>query len=168
MINIVCFGSSLRADDSVGLLVFELLQYELDAKPFWADQVQLNYAGNAGARALPYFLDCEYLVVVDAIMPDTPTNPGAIHKLSAHDVSHLDDGSLNHAYSSHLLAFPQCWQLLRSLGKPLPKLTIMAIEISNVKLCQQLVTPDVEKAAKTITKNIMRYCRSLITKRALL
>ena len=168
MINIVCFGSSLRADDSVGLLVFELLQCELDAKPVWANKVQLNYAGNSGARALPYLLDCEYLIVVDAIMSDTPTKAGAIHKLSAQDVPDLIDGSLNQAYSSHLLTFPQCWQLLQSLGKPLPKLTIMAIEISNVKLCQQLVTPDVEKAAETITKNIVQYCRSLITKRALM
>ncbi len=68
MISIICFGNTLCSDDGVGYAVFRQLQTMLEVTPNWQTEVKLNYAGNSGQRSLPYFIDSELVIVVDALL----------------------------------------------------------------------------------------------------
>ena len=162
MINIICFGNPLCADDGAGHAVFGQLQSELEAKPEWAGAVQLFYGGNSGQRALPYFMNCSYVIVVDAVLDRTKHEPGRIYRLTAEDLPTLEDEEEASVFSSHILALPQSWRLLKELRTTSPELTLFAIEIADATPYHEGLSHEVESAAHLVTQRIMQLCCELV------
>ena len=162
MINIICFGNPLCSDDGVGHTIFKDLKEELEDKPEWTEFVQLFYGGNSGQRALPYFMNCSHVIVVDAILDRTRQEPGRIHRLKAEDLTSLDNEEEASELSSHILALPQSWQLLKELRDTLPELTLFAIEIGDATPYCEGLSPEVDSAAHQVMRRIMQLCRELI------
>ena len=162
MINIICFGNPLCADDGAGHAVFRQLQAELEAKPEWRCSVQLFYGGNSGQRALPYFMNCSYVIVVDAILDRARHEPGRIYRLTAEDLPTVEDEEQACGFSSHILAIPQSWQLLKELKTTLPELTLFAIEIADATPYHEGLSREVESAAHLVTQRIMQLCFELV------
>lgn len=157
MIHIICFGNPLYGDDGAGQMVFSLLEDELDNKFEWASSVQLFYAGNSGQRAFPYFMNCSHLIIIDAIQGKKPSHPGHIYRLTAKELSQLDDESRNEI-SSHRLEVTQSWQLLKHCCDKVPRLTIFAIEGEDVTSFCESISNEVEQASYQVVLEIMQLC----------
>jgi hydrogenase maturation protease len=162
MINIVCFGNPLCADDGAGHAVFQQLQSELKITPELEPHIQLFYGGNSGQRALPYFMNCTNVIVVDALLDRTAHSPGRIYCLGEEDLSIIDAEEESSGYSSHILALPQSWRLLKELKNPLPELTLFAIEIADTTLYKEGLSQAVASATGKVTKKIMQHCHELM------
>ncbi|PWI33975.1 hypothetical protein DI392_07185 [Vibrio albus] len=162
MINIICFGNPLCADDGAGHAVFQQLQSELEVMPELNPHIQLFYGGNSGQRALPFFMNCSNVIVVDALLDRTAHSPGRIYRLGEGDLNLIDEEEESSGFSSHILALPQSWRLLKELKNTLPELTVFAIEISDTTLYKEGLSQAVASATWKVTKKIMQQCQELM------
>ena len=62
MLRVICIGNGLHGDDAVGETVFNELSN--DALP---DNVELIDGGTAGMTLLPFFINCQHVLIVDLI-----------------------------------------------------------------------------------------------------
>ncbi len=163
MIHIICFGNPLYADDGTGQLVFSLLDSELEKKPEWNDSVEIFYAGNSGQRAFPYFMNCSYLIIVDAMQGKKPSQPGYIYRLTAKELSELESNESHNEISSHRLEVTQSWQLLKLCCGTLPELAIFAIELARVTPYSTEISAEVKLASNQVVMEIMQLCHSYLS-----
>jgi len=162
MINIICFGNSLFADDGVGEEVFRQLESELKAEPDLEGFVCLFYAGNSGQRAFPYFFNCSHLIVVDAIKSqETDSNkPGQVYCLSENELSELEENDFGENLSSHQLSLLQSWTLLKACRSELPQFTLFAIEVGHVTPYTVGLNDEAESSAQQVVAQILKICHS--------
>ncbi len=164
MISIICFGNTLCSDDGIGYVVFRQLQSLLEATPNWQTEVKLNYAGNSGQSSLPYFIDSELVIVVDALLVSKLDRVGTVSTFTKDDLADLEaeQGSTDKAsvpLSSHRLELPQIWQIVEQLQDDLPELHLFTIGIMDVTPCHEGIHHRVEAAAQQVTTRIMLLCR---------
>ncbi|PJC87739.1 hypothetical protein CSW98_01010 [Vibrio sp. HA2012] len=162
MINIICFGNPLCADDGAGHAVFQQLKSTLESEPELESHIQLFYGGNSGQRALPYFMNCSDVIVVDALLDRGAPSPGRIYRLDADDLDDIDDERESIGFSTHILALPQSWRLLKELKNTLPALTVFAIEIADTTLYREGLSREVQEATCSVTQKIIRQCKELM------
>lgn len=134
------------------------MESELEKKTEWNDSVEIFYAGNSGQRAFPYFMNCSYLIIVDAIQGKKPSQPGYIYRLTAKELSKLESSESRNEISSHRLEVTQSWQLLSQCCDKVPELTIFAIEGSDVTAFNENISDEVELASYQVVKEIMQLC----------
>ncbi|WP_034474490.1 hydrogenase maturation protease [Aestuariibacter salexigens] len=67
MLRVLCLGNPLHSNDAVGEWVFDALQ-SVDFGPY----VEVINGGIGGLTLLPYFKDCECVLIVDLIKSDQP------------------------------------------------------------------------------------------------
>lgn len=115
--RIICVGSRLVAEDSVGLQVFD----ELNARCL-PPQVELIEGGLAGLNLLPFFFGCDRVILVDRVVGFAPS--GSVIHLSREMICAQWDGDYSPA--SELL------YLLKSLPflgiDPLPVVRLIGVE----------------------------------------
>lgn len=115
--RIVCVGNSLVADDAIGILVYhELLSRQCD------DHIEIIEGGLCGINLLPWFEDCQKIVLVDRVIGFG--EPGAALHLDLDTI--CKDWQEAYSHSGGLL------YLLKSLPflqiEPMPSVCMIGIE----------------------------------------
>jgi len=77
---ILGIGNVLMTDDSLGIRVIN----ELERRYRFPENVELLDGGTSGIELLSYFVNRDYLIIVDAIKSDFP--PGTVVKIEGEDV----------------------------------------------------------------------------------
>jgi hydrogenase maturation protease len=115
--RIICVGNSLVAADAVGLLVFN----ELRSRSC-CNQVEIINGGLGGLDLLPFFYDCDTVILVDRVVGFA--EPGAVVRLGWNIL--CADWQGGYSPSSELL------YLLKSLPflgvSPMPSVCMIGIE----------------------------------------
>lgn len=115
--RIICVGSSLVAADAAGLQVFD----ELCSRSY-CHQVEIINGGLGGMDLLPYFYDCDTVVLVDQMVGFA--EPGT--------VAHLDWETISADWQSACIPSGELLYLLKSLPflgiSPLPSICMIGIE----------------------------------------
>ena len=73
-------GNILLADEGVGVRVVEKLENEYS----FSDNVLIIDGGTLGIRLMEYIMNCDYLIVVDAVQNGQP--PGTLYRLVGDDL----------------------------------------------------------------------------------
>ncbi len=120
-ICVVGLGNRYRRDDSVGLVVLEMLRSDLGE-----ERVRLLPLGDDATALLDTLSACGRLVVVDGVM--TGARPGHIHVWSWHP----EFPALSARFSSHAISPMDVLRLAVQMGKEVPPTTIVGIEVDDV------------------------------------
>ena len=129
-------GNPIIGDDGVGFRVIEAL--EADPPP---GNITLTSSDVSGFAILDYIVDCEEVVIVDAIQT-VNGKAGDIYRLA------LDDFRVTkHTPSAHDVDLPTALEIGRILNMKLPgKISIVAIEIPDAYEFSNDLTPPVQAA----------------------
>lgn len=73
-------GNILFTDEGVGVRVVERMQSECVVSP----NVTLMDGGTLGTKLLDYFIHCDFLIIVDAVLGDG--RPGSVYRLTGSDL----------------------------------------------------------------------------------
>ncbi|MBI9075290.1 MAG: hydrogenase maturation protease [Desulfatibacillum sp.] len=145
--QVLGLGNAVLCDDSAGIQVLDRLkQHAL------GPEVTLTMGGTGGLALVDMILDCDRLVIVDAIM--TGAEPGAVHKLGVKD---LESAMPFHMVSSHGPGLLEIFRLREALlDLPLPReIIILAIEAADTATLSETCTPEVEKAVARVADQIL-------------
>ena len=141
-------GNPIIGDDGVGFRVIEAL--EADPPP---GNITLTSSDVSGFAILDYIVDCEEVVIVDAIQT-VNGKAGDIYRLA------LDDFRVTkHTPSAHDVDLPTALEIGRILNMKLPgKISIVAIEIPDAYEFSNDLTPPIQDAvpvAVRLVKDIL-------------
>jgi len=143
-------GNSVRSDDGVGLHVVQRL-----VKDGLPDQVSTAHAGTAGLGILDLIVECDRLIIVDAI--DVGMIPGRILELSIDD---LETMMPLHATSSHEADFATVLAFGKKMGLKIPDdVRIMAVQIQDITSFGETCTAQVARAIPEVCDQVRRLCR---------
>lgn len=117
MRHIICFGNPLHGDDGFGHAVYQ----RLASLPAPAD-VRLFDAGTASLSALALFQDCDETIIVDARI--SGVKPGSLSQPAPQTL--IAEATL----SNHGAGVGYLLRALAALPEPMPKISILAAEIS--------------------------------------
>ncbi len=133
---VVGVGSTILADDGVGVRVVEALR--AGGLPRGVDAVEV---GTAGLGLLDLVAGYERLIVVDAMV--TGAAPGTVVVLRGHDVARA-----HHLRSTHDADLPTTLALGRELGgREMPgEVTVVGVEAADLTRFSEQLTPPVAAA----------------------
>lgn len=133
MRHIICFGNPLHGDDGFGHAVYQ----RLAALPAPAD-LRLFDAGTPGLSALALFRGCDETIIVDARI--SGAEPGSLSHPSPQTL--IAEATL----SSHGAGVGYLLRALEALPEPMPKISILAAEISTATSFQWALSSPVASA----------------------
>ena len=136
---VVGLGSFLAADDSVGVELIRLLRKQTGL------ECEFLELGDAGLMLLEIFQRKGWILFVDAV--SSGLAPGTIHliPLPSADI----ESKLLGRFSSHGIGLPEVLQLCRALGRPIPALMLLGIEVEAINHGEVRSAP-VEDALQTV------------------
>ncbi|WP_045211088.1 HyaD/HybD family hydrogenase maturation endopeptidase [Desulfonatronovibrio magnus] len=73
-------GNILLGDEGIGVRIVEKLEQEYE----FSENVRLMDGGTLGIRLMEYIMDCDFLIVVDAVLNKHP--PGTVYRLEGNDL----------------------------------------------------------------------------------
>ena len=137
-------GNPIIGDDGVGFRVIEAL--EADPPP---GDVSLTASDVSGFAILDYIVDCDEVVIVDAIQT-VNGKAGDIYRLA------LDDFQVTkHTPSAHDVDLPTALEIGKILNMHLPhKISIVAIEIPDAYEFSNDLTPPVQAAIQSAVQMV--------------
>ena len=124
-VRILGCGSLLMGNDGVGLKVIEALQKtELGS----LENLDIADAGVCGLDLLNFFDGARKVVIVDAVLADSPV--GSVHRLDGKDLIESTEEPLN-LVSVHDLTITDVLRIGVQV-QPLPEIVVIGIEIGTV------------------------------------
>jgi hydrogenase 3 maturation protease len=132
--HIVCFGNELHGDDGFGMCVYS----QLCLLP-WPGDTHIFNAGIAGLNALRFLEDCSQVILVDALA--NFGNVGEICVLKPEDLA-----TRPQQLNAHGLGIPYLLEALKVILTPLPTITIVGVEIAEIKPFFIGLSPKTEQA----------------------
>ncbi len=144
MLHVLCFGNQLHGDDGVGpRIASSLLGETLPA------QMKVFDCGVAGLNALPFFTDCDYVLMIDAC--DLGDVAGSWRYIDVNELAHQEINFEDHGGGlSYLL------NAVQAIVEPSPALELIGVQIESVKSFHPELSPSVENAVDTVTKEVLR------------
>lgn len=131
---ILGLGNILLGDDGAGVVAVEQLAKRYDVP----DGVRVLDGGTLGLSLLPYLVDAEQAILVDAVQADAP--PGSLVRLVGEDVAHASMQRL----SVHQIGVADLLDGARLLGQLPPELVLVGVVPESVELRFGLSTPVAE------------------------
>jgi hydrogenase maturation protease len=135
--HIVCFGNPLHGDDGFGPAVYQRLLSL--ARPAG---LRLTEAGTPGPAALALFLDCDDLVIVDALAPAGA--PGRVSEPSVESIQ------AEQTVAGHGIGVGYLLRALAALPEPAPRIRIVAVEASGITPFVPGLSPPVAQAVDDV------------------
>jgi hydrogenase maturation protease len=147
-VGIIGYGSDIRSDDAVGLL----LSRELEEH--FKDNEQINcYEGLTSVDMVELFKEYEHLFILDAAF--LKEGPGAVKKQPIDAMTFKEDMSF-----SHNTNFGYIVPLAKEMDYPIPKITFYMIEPKNLDMGETL-TPKVAEGMKKLKEMILKDIKEL-------
>lgn len=137
-VAVIGVGNTLMGDDGVGIEIVEgLNRQEL------GNDVELVYGGTAGMALVRYFLECELVIVLDAI--DAGGEPGEIFRFhpDAAGVTGLRSNNIHGMGVGYLLTSAR-------LRGSEPEVVVLAVQVADVRPNDCRLSPAVATAAARV------------------
>jgi hydrogenase maturation protease len=145
-LRVIGCGNENAGDDMVGLLLVDrLARSEIEGCVFRTITNPIDLLETVGHEGT--------VLIVDGVVGDAP--PGTIHLMNL-DVA--DDAPV-HAISGHTIDLEAVVRLGRALGRPLPRLMLLGIEIASAEP-GRLVSEAVLEAVDYCEKHFAELCAS--------
>ncbi|MCL6093458.1 MAG: hydrogenase maturation protease [Actinomycetota bacterium] len=139
-VAVIGVGNTLMGDDGVGISIIE----SLSQKPL-GDDVELVYGGTAGMALMRYFLECDLVIVIDAI--DAGAEPGAIFRF------HPDEAGVTTLRSNNIHGMGVGYLLTSARMRGIePEVVVLAVQVGDVRPNDCQLTPEVAAAAARVQK----------------
>jgi len=151
-VRILGCGNLLMGNDGVGLKVVEVLQ---NTEMECLKNLDIVDAGVCGLDLLNYFDGAKKVIIVDAVLADSPV--GSVHRLDGKDLIKSTEEPLN-LVSGHDLTITDVLRIGEHV-QTLPEIVIIGIEIGTIVTEATLeITPEilegVDEAIRLITEEI--------------
>ncbi|MHB8103410.1 MAG: hydrogenase maturation protease [Methanosarcina sp.] len=151
-VRILGCGNLLMGNDGVGLKVIEALQ---NTEMECLKNLDIVDAGVCGLDLLNYFDGAKKVIIVDAVLADSPI--GSVHRLDGKDIIKSTEEPLN-LVSGHDLTITDVLRIGEHV-QTLPEIVVIGIEIGTIVTEATLeITPEVlegvDEAIRLITEEI--------------
>ncbi len=151
-VRILGCGNLLMGNDGVGLKVIEALQ---NTEMEGLKNLDIVDAGVCGLDLLNYFDGAKKVIIVDAVLADSPV--GSVHRLDGKDLIKSTEEPLN-LVSGHDLTITDVLRIGEHV-QTLPEIVVIGIEIGTIVTEATLeITPEVlegvDEAIRLITEEI--------------
>ncbi|SRR5450759_1317367 len=151
-VRILGCGNLLMGNDGVGLKVVEALQ---NTEMECLKNLDIVDAGVCGLDLLNYFDGAKKVIIVDAVLADSPV--GSVHRLDGKDLIKSTEEPLN-LVSGHDLTITDVLRIGEHV-QTLPEIVVIGIEIGTIVTEATLeITPEVlegvDEAIRLITEEI--------------
>ena len=151
-VRILGCGNLLMGNDGVGLKVVEALQ---NTEMECLKNLDIVDAGVCGLDLLNYFDGAKKVIIVDAVLADSPV--GSVHRLDGKDLIKSTEEPLN-LVSGHDLTITDVLRIGEHV-QTLPEIVVIGIEIETIVTEATLeITPEVlegvDEAIRLITEEI--------------
>lgn len=151
-VRILGCGNLLMGNDGVGLKVIEALQ---NTEMEGLKNLDIVDAGVCGLDLLNYFDGAKKIIIVDAVLADSPV--GSVHRLDGKDLIKSTEEPLN-LVSGHDLTITDVLRIGEHV-QTLPEIVVIGIEIGTIVTEATLeITPEVlegvDEAIRLITEEI--------------
>ncbi len=151
-VRILGCGNLLMGNDGVGLKVIEALQ---NTEMECLKNLDIVDAGVCGLDLLNYFDGAKKVIIVDAVLADSPV--GSVHRLDGKDIIKSTEEPLN-LVSGHDLTITDVLRIGEHV-QTLPEIVVIGIEIGTIVTEATLeITPEVlegvDEAIRLITEEI--------------
>lgn len=151
-VRILGCGNLLMGNDGVGLKVIEALQ---NTEMECLKNLDIVDAGVCGLDLLNYFDGAKKVIIVDAVLADSPI--GSVHRLDGKDLIKSTEEPLN-LVSGHDLTITDVLRIGEHV-QTLPEIVVIGIEIGTIVTEATLeITPEVlegvDEAIRLITEEI--------------
>jgi len=151
-VRILGCGNLLMGNDGIGLKVVEALQ---NTEMECLKNLDIVDAGVCGLDLLNYFDGAKKVIIVDAVLADSPV--GSVHRLDGKDLIKSTEEPLN-LVSGHDLTITDVLRIGEHV-QTLPEIVVIGIEIETIVTEATLeITPEVlegvDEAIRLITEEI--------------
>jgi hydrogenase maturation protease len=147
-IAIIGYGSDIRNDDAVGLL----LSRELSN--YFENDIDVDcYEGLTSVDMIELFKEYGHLFIVDAAFLEIA--PGSIKKQSIDAMKFKEDMSF-----SHNTNFAYIVPLAKEMGYPIPKIAFYMIEPKDINM-GELLSPEVAKGMQKLKEIIIQDAKTI-------
>jgi hydrogenase maturation protease len=151
-VRILGCGNLLMGNDGVGLKVIEALQ---NTEMEGLKNLDIVDAGVCGLDLLNYFDGAKKVIIVDAVLADSPV--GSVHRIDGKDIIKSTEEPLN-LVSGHDLTITDVLRIGEHV-QTLPEIVVIGIEIGTIVTEATLeITPEVlegvDEAIRLITEEI--------------
>jgi hydrogenase maturation protease len=151
-VRILGCGNLLMGNDGVGLKVIEALQ---NTEMECLKNLDIVDAGVCGLDLLNYFDGAKKVIIVDAVLADSPV--GSVHRIDGRDIIKSTEEPLN-LVSGHDLTITDVLRIGEHV-QTLPEIVVIGIEIGTIVTEATLeITPEVlegvDEAIRLITEEI--------------
>lgn len=143
-INILCFGNYWAQDDGLGVHIYNYLREQV-----YDENVQIYNCGISPLNALPYFENCDWVILVDAIK-----DQGHIGKI--HDYNELPNIAIGRHFSSHGFGVADLIEYSQLLtDKKLPQISLIGAEITPPNSLSNQLSPSLQSVVHQICSLIL-------------
>ena len=147
---ILGMGNPLLCDDGIGLKIAAELRDRVNQA-----EIDVMETGIAGLALLDLLVGYDRAIIIDAIQT-VDGKPGRIYKLDTHAFD-----SARRAVSPHDIDFTTALEFGSKLGLSMPeRVTIFAIETSDVSTFSEECTPEVQKAIPRCVRMVLQELKS--------
>ncbi|WP_244147301.1 HyaD/HybD family hydrogenase maturation endopeptidase [Desulfonatronovibrio hydrogenovorans] len=137
-------GNILLGDEGVGVRVVEKLESEFE----FSDNVRVMDGGTLGIRLMDYIMECDYLVVVDAVLNKMP--PGTVYRLIGDDLRK----SMAFKDSMHQADLVETLTHCELIGSR-PECVIIGVEPKEFAPWSEKLTPEVQVKIDELTEMVL-------------
>lgn len=137
-------GNILLGDEGIGVRIVEKLEQEYE----FSENVRLMDGGTLGIRLMEYIMDCDYLIVVDAVLNQNP--PGTVYRLEGNDLQK----SVAFKDSMHQADLLETLTHCELIGSR-PECVIIGIEPREYEPWSEKLTPEVESKIDDLCKAVL-------------
>src|SRR5665647_101184 len=150
-VRVLGCGNLLMGNDGIGLRIVEILQ----KTELRGEDLDLVDAGVCGLDLLNYFDGAKKVIIVDAVLADSPV--GSVHRIASRDIIKSTEEPLN-LVSGHDLTITDVLRIGEHV-QTLPEIVVIGIEIGTIVTEATLeITPEVlegvDEAIRLITEEI--------------
>jgi len=150
-VRVLGCGNLLMGNDGIGLRIVEILQ----KTELRGEDLDLVDAGVCGLDLLNYFDGAKKVIIVDAVLADSPV--GSVHRIDGRDIIKSTEEPLN-LVSGHDLTITDVLRIGEHV-QTLPEIVVIGIEIGTIVTEATLeITPEVlegvDEAIRLITEEI--------------
>ena len=150
---VIGLGNPFLTDDGVGVLVANQVQEQLS--PELNKNVTVIEASVGGLRLMETMTGYDKVILIDAIMHGSGSEPGKIQRLTLEDLGSISP--TQHSASAHDTSLITALKAGELIGLELPQeIVIFAIEVENVMDFSEEPTPAVQKAIPVVTQAVLQ------------
>lgn len=138
-------GNILFTDEGVGVRVVEKMQSECTV----SSNVTLMDGGTLGTKLLDYFIHCDFLIIVDAVLG--PGKPGSVYRLTGEDLRR----SLAFKNSLHQTDLEDTLLYCELIAKR-PDTVVIGVEPADMETAGMELSPALNSAMREIVNKTIK------------